>query len=358
MTRPKPFDGPTPEWFTRVLRDSGVLQPDTNVTTVTAHRIGTGQLSSVTRAVLGYDRVTNAPTSLVVKLPSSDAGSRLVGMTMGVYRSEVRFYQEIAPALDLHTPALYWSELNERTGDFVLVLDDLSPVAEAGDMLSYATAEQISSAIGGLVGLQAPAWDDARLHRLPWLGGLDGMRRLFAAVPTALGRFEKRFGERLEPHHMSLIRNLAPRATEVFDAVWQPPFVIAHCDYRLDNMLFGMTPSAPALTVVDWQTVCLAPPGLDIAVFLASSVTIGTRRALERDLLGDYVDRIRQAGVPAFDYAQAWESYRRAVLSPLLLSVFTSVTLERTERGDAMWLQLLRGAAQLAADVEAARVLD
>ncbi|KFG77450.1 oxidoreductase family protein [Streptomyces mutabilis] len=135
-------------------------------------------------------------------------------------------------------------------------------------------------------------------------------------------------------------------------------FVIAHGGYRLGNMLFVTEPSAPALTVVDWQTVCLGPPGLDVAVFLASSVDIETRRSMERYLIENYVDRLAQAGVRCSGYGLAWGSYRRASLSPLLLSVFTSVALERTERGDAMWLQLLQGAAQLVTDAEAVRVLD
>jgi hypothetical protein len=358
VTRPPGLKSLTPDWFTRVLRRSGTLGPAANVTSVVAHGIGTGQLSSVTRVALEYDRDTGAPASLVVKTPSPDAGSRRVGATMGIYRSEVRFYQEVAPSIGLPTPTLHWSELDERTGDFVLVLDDLYPVTHAGDMLSHATTEQVSSAIGGLVGMQAPTWDDARLRRLPWLSGLGGMRALFAAVPAAIDGFERRFGERLEAQHMNLIRGLVPRTSEAFDAIWRPPFVIAHGDYRLDNMLFGTEPPAPALTVVDWQTVCLGPPGLDVAVFLASSVDTGTRRSTERDLLKSYVDGLAQAGVRGFGYDQAWESYRRASLSPLLLSVFTSVALERTERGDAMWLQLLRGAAQLVADTEAARVLD
>ncbi|MEE1931286.1 aminoglycoside phosphotransferase family protein [Streptomyces sp. TRM 70351] len=348
----------TPDWFTHILHASGTLQPGTNVTSVSVHRIGTGQLSSVARALLEYDRVTDAPASLVVKQPSPDASSRRVGVTMGVYRSEMRFYEEIAPTVGLPTPTLHWGALEEETGRFTLVLDDLSPGAEAGDMLSYATTEQVSLAIGELVALQAPRWDDIRLRQLPWLGGLGSMRKLFDAVPLAIGRFEERFGERLEPRDMALIRTLAPRATEAFGVLWKRPFVIAHADYRLDNMLFGRTPSVPALTVIDWQTACLAPPGLDVAVFLASSVDIETRRATERELLECYVDRLAQAGVRHFGYGEAWKSYRAASLSPLLLSVFTSVTLERTERGDAMWTQLLRGAAQLVADVEAARVLD
>lgn len=347
----------TPGWFTHVLRAGGTIGTDTSVTSVDAHRIGTGQLGSVTRAVLGYDRTAGGPASLVVKLPSGDAGSRDTGVAMGVYRSEVRFYQEIAPLVDLCTPALHWGALEEATGRFTLVLEDLSPGADAGDVLTGATPGQTSLAIRELVGLQAPLWDDPGLRRLPWLGGLGSTRMLFGAVPAAVAGFTERFGDRLEPHHVTLVESLAPRAPEVVDVVWKPPFVVGHGDYRLDNMVFGRVPPAAPLAVVDWQTACLAPPGLDIAVFLASSVDTGTRRATERGLLEEYVDGLAEAGVRGFGHADAWQSYRAASLSPFLLSVFTSVTLQRTERGDAMWTQLLRGAAELVADTEAARLL-
>ncbi len=347
----------TPDWFTSVLRAGGTIRTDTSVTSVDTQRIGTGQLGSVTRAVLGYDRAAGGPGSLVVKLPSSDAGSRDMGAAMGVYRSEVRFYQEIAPLIDLCTPALHWGALEEGTGRFTLVLDDLSPGADAGDVLARATSGQASLAISGLVGLQAPLWDDPGLRQLPWLADLGSTRLLFGAVPAAIKEFMERFGELIEPRHVALVEALAPRAPEVVDVVWKPPFVAGHGDYRLDNMMFGRVPPAAPLAVVDWQTTCLAPPGLDVAVFLASSVDTETRRVIERGLLEEYIDGLAEAGVRGFGHDDAWQSYRAASLSPFLLSVFTSVTLQRTERGDAMWTQLLRGAAELVDDTGAARLL-
>jgi hypothetical protein len=347
----------TPTWFTRVLREAGTIGPGTAVKSIEAQQMGTGQLGSVTRVALTYDGPANAPATLVVKQPSLDEGSRRVGVTMGVYRSELRFYEQIAPLVSLHTPALHWGALEDDTGRFTMVLEDLAPTSTAGDMMEGATAGQAAAAIGELVGLQAPLWDHPHLYRLPWLD-LGGMRMLFEEVPGAVEEFVNRFGERLDSRHIALVEALAPRAPQAFEAVWKPPFVVAHCDYRLDNMLFGKVPSAPSLTVVDWQTTCPGPPGLDAAVFLASSVDTETRRTIESGLLDAYVDGLKEAGVRDFGSADAWESYRAASLSPFLLTIFTSVTLERTERGDEMWTRLIRGAAELVLDTEAARLLD
>jgi aminoglycoside phosphotransferase (APT) family kinase protein len=181
---------------------------------------------------------------------------------------------------------------------------------------------------------------------------------LFGAVPSAVDPFTERFGDRVGPERLALVQRLAPRAPEVVDRVWRPPFVVAHGDYRLDNMMFGTGDGAPPISVLDWQACRLAPPGLDAAIFLSSCLDTETRRATERGQLEAYVDGLAAAGVEGFGFDAAWQSYRAASLYPFLLCVFTSITLEQTERGDAMWTQLLCGAADLVLDTDAAAVLD
>jgi hypothetical protein len=347
----------TPRWFTNVLRAGGTIGSDASVRSAEVRHVGTGQSGSVVLATLEYDGATGAPSSLVVKQPSRDAGSRDMGVAMGAHRSEVRFYKEIAPVVDVHTPALRWSAIDEESQRFTIVLDDLSPGSDLGDALVGATAEQASLAIGALVALQAPLWDDPRLHERSWLGD-SGARLLFGAVPDAVEPFKTRFGERIEPRHLALVEALAPRAPEIVDAFWKPPLVVAHGDYRLDNMFFGRTPSAPPVTIIDWQTTCLAPPSLDTATFLASSVDTDTRRAIEQGLIEAYVEGLAEAGVHGFGYADAWKSYRVGSLYAFLCTVSVSLMLEQTERGDLMLTQFLQSAAELVADTEAARLLD
>jgi aminoglycoside phosphotransferase (APT) family kinase protein len=181
---------------------------------------------------------------------------------------------------------------------------------------------------------------------------------LFAAVQPAVDLFLERFADRLQPEHLDLVRRLAPHAAGYRARVWEPPYVIAHSDYRLDNMLFGRTPDAPPISVVDWQGTRLGPPLLDAAVFLASCVTPEDRREHQRDLLRSYHDRLVTAGVSGFSYDDCQESYRRCSLWPFLLGIAVSVTVVQTERGDAMWARLVSGAAELVLDTGAAELLD
>ncbi len=352
------LDDLTPDWFTAALRDRGTIGEGAVVRSVEAEPIGTGQVGLVARARLEYDDPrAGGPSSVVVKLPSPDAGSRQMGVAMGLYEAEVRFYQEIAPRLGRAVPAMHWGDVDPQTGRFTLVLDDLTGTSQVGDMVAGCSLEQAALAIAALPALQAPVWDDPALPGLPWL---DPVRTdmMFAAVAPCLDLFLERFAGRLEPEHVALVRRLAPQAGGYRTRVWEPPYVVAHSDYRLDNMLFCSTGDAPPISVVDWQGARLGPPLLDAAVLLGACMSTEQRRAQERELLGDYHERLVSAGIGGFSFDDCLESYRRSSLWPFLLGIPVSVSLVQTERGDAMWARLVRGCAELVIDTGAAELLE
>jgi len=347
----------TPEWFTEVLREGGTIARHRRVTGVQTELIGTGQVGLVARAVLEYgDPGDGEPSSLVVKLPSPDPGSRQMGVAMGLYEAEVRFYQEIAGRLGPSVPTMHWGEVDPQTGRFTLVLDDLTSTSQVGDMVAGCSLEQAALAMAALPALQAPVWDDPSLPGRPWL---DPARTdmMFGAVAPTLELFLDRFAGRLEPEHVSLVRRLAPHAADYRTRVWEPPYVVAHSDYRLDNMMFATTGEAPPISIVDWQGARLGPPLLDAAVLLGACMSTDQRRAHERELLRDYHDRLMSAGISGFSFDDCLETYRRCSLWPFLLGIPVSVSLVQTERGDAMWARLVRGCAELVIDTGAAELL-
>lgn len=74
-----------------------------------------GQLGSVARLALTYeDAGSDVPQTAMVKWPSKDAGSRAIGVTLGVYEGEVRFYQEIAPTIGTRVPGCIGRTSNRR----------------------------------------------------------------------------------------------------------------------------------------------------------------------------------------------------------------------------------------------------
>jgi hypothetical protein len=349
----------TPDWLTAVLREGGTIAKDRSVMSVSAAPIGTGQVGLVVLAQLEHDDPSvDAPDSVVVKLPSSDAGSRQMAQAMGLYETEVQFYKEVAPRLGPAIPRLHWGKVDaEATGRFTLVLDDLTQGSEVGDMVAGCSLEQAALAIEALPDLQAPVWADPDLPARPWL---DPARTdmIFAAVASFVEPFLERFTGRLEPEHVELVHRMAPRAAGYRTLAWEPPYVVAHSDYRMDNLLFGSKPDAPPISVVDWQGARLAPPLLDATILLGACMTAEQRRTHERDLLHSYHDRLGANGISGFSFDDCLESYRRCAPWAFLGAIPISMSVVQTERGDEMWARMVRGCADLVLDTGAGNLLD
>jgi hypothetical protein len=253
---------------------------------------------------------------------------------------------------------MHFGDIEPDTGRFTLLIDNLTPLSTVGDMVAGCSMEHAELALLALVGLQAPSWDCPALLDKKWISDIARTQLLFDTVPTAVEVFLERFTPRLEPEHVALVRELGPKAPAYPSAVWKGPLAVAHGDYRLDNVMFGNAWPAPPVSIIDWQVARLAPPLVDAATFLGSCVSPDDRRAHETDLIARYHDGLVRLGVTGFTLDDCLESYRRCSLYSFLLTILASMTLEQTERGDAMWARMLSGTADLILSTRASDILD
>ena len=289
----------TADWFTAALREGGTLDDGCSVVSADSRLFGTGQFGLVARATLEYDDAgLEAPASVVVKLPSPDPGSRGLGIAIGAYEAEVRFYNEIAPRVDVEVPTVHWGDVEPGTGRITLVLEDLSGSCQVGDAVAGGTPEQAAAAVAQLVKLQAPLWNDPGLRELDWLSSPARTQALFDVVEPALPLFRERFSKRLDPRQLALVERLGPKAAEYPAKAWTEPLVVVHGDFRLDNLLFSTGHDPLDATVIDWQGVRLGPPLIDVGIYLSSCLSPEDRRAHEEALLRGYHDGLVAAGCP------------------------------------------------------------
>lgn len=344
----------TAGWLTEVLGRSGALD-GANIARVSVQRIGQGMLARMVRAELTYDRVCDAPSSVVVKFPSDDAGSLQVARAMGLYEHETLFYRDIAPMLEgVSIPQCYSAAMDEDSGLFTLVLEDLSSHSRPGDALAPCTLDQCASTLGELGKLQALLWNAPAVAKLGWLADVQRTHAVFDSLPAGLNGFVARFGARLSGEHLNLFEAVLPRAGEWVRS-WKAPTVIQHGDLRSDNLMFGVAPGAAPATVIDFQTVRLGPPGLDPAYFLASCLPTEERRAAERDLVAGYHNQLLQHGVGDFDFDACWSAYRQGAMYGIFLFVGMAAQVESTERGDRLIVEQIRRFADAAIDLDAPR---
>jgi aminoglycoside/choline kinase family phosphotransferase len=357
--RPLIVDKPeelTPDWLTSALTGSGTLDGE-RVLEVARDDIGTGQMCRCTRLTLSYDRPTEAPSSIVAKLPAASETSRSTAKATRSYENEVRFYQQLAPELPVRTPRVFHADLEVDSARFVLLLEDLAP-GQVGDQIAGCSPELAEVAVDELVKLHAPRWGDAALADLEWLHGDKQLGRQFllAMLPGLWDGFRQRYAARLGGDVLEAGSALFSRL-DAYLLVDSEPWTVVHGDYRLDNLLFDPTPGGVPIAVVDWQTVTDGPALHDVAYFIGAGLRAEHRRAAEDGLVRRYHAGLVAAGVTGYEWDDCWHDYRRGTWSGLVMAVAASMLVERTVRGDEMFLTMAERHACHALELDAVAVI-
>ena len=326
--------------LTSALHAAGTLDPSVRVTGVDARAVGTGQMGDCLRLALTYSADVDAPPTLVAKLPSSDETSRATGMAMRTYEVEVRFYQQLAGRLPVRAPVSHHAEIDLGTGDFVLLLEDLAP-AEQGDQVAGCSVEQAALVVEEAARLHAPLWGSADLDGLDWAvrWSQESQDGLQAMLTMLWPNFVERYGDQLDDDVVAMGHRFIA-ALPAYYGHRPEPHTVIHNDFRLDNLLLGTAAGGPPVAVVDWQTVGVGPGVLDVSYFLGAGLTVEDRRAYEEELVRGYHRALLAAGVEGFGWDRCWADYRAFAFAGFHMAVLASMIVERTERGDAMFLAM------------------
>ncbi|HWF53188.1 MAG TPA: phosphotransferase [Solirubrobacteraceae bacterium] len=334
----------TPMWLAAALGTSEIAD-------FTAERIGTGQLSESHRIAVRYaGHEPGGPGSVVLKVADDDERSRRTGVALGLYEREVRFYAEIAPLLSGPVPECHHASFDRQTGTFCLLLGDAAP-AQPGNDIAGCSPAQAWAAVRALGRLHAPALAHAGVTQTNWLNRPSPINA--AMVRSLLPGFLERYEQRITPEHQTVCERLA----EAFDAYAAAtdalPKGLAHGDYRLDNLLFDLDDESHPVTVVDWQTVTVAPALTDLAYFLGCALRTEDRRRLAPELVRAYHDELDGA----LDYQQCVDGLRVQSYFGVMMATISPMLVERTERGDDMFMTVLARHAQQALDLDALDLL-
>ena len=323
--------------------------------TLPTQQIAIATLDTLEAAVAVMD--LDAPATIVAKLPSSNETSRATGMAMRTYEVEVRYYQELAPHLPVRAPRCHHAEIDVETGDFVLLLEDLAPAVQ-GDQVAGCTIDQARLVLAEAARLHAPLWGSPALDDLDWaVRWSPESQDLMQAMLTMLWpNFVERYGADLDDDVVEMGGRFVARLRSYYEHRPEP-HTVTHNDFRLDNLLFGTAEGGPPVAVVDWQTVGVGPALSDVSYFLGAGLSVEDRRAHEEELVRGYHEALVAAGVTGYDADRCWADYRAFAFAGFHMAVLASMIVERTDRGDAMFLAMAGRHGRLVLDLNAEEFL-
>lgn len=331
VPRPEQADA---AWVEALLADAGYRVA---IASLSVERIGTGQLGDTARFRLTYAPGSDpAPATLIGKFSSTDPTSREVAAAWSLYAREVRFYHELAARARIAVPACYGAQM-DAAGGFALLLEDLAPAAP-GDQFIGLSDRNAERAVREAARLHAAFWEQGEGEDLAWLDTQARGQPFYTAevFRGAWPGFRDRYDAMLSDDQRRVCDALA-EGYDIYDRAPPRPRCVTHNDFRPDNMLFDDA----RLVVVDWQSVALGCGAVDVAYLIGGGYSPEARRAIEPALMAAYLDELRAQGVADYSREDFEADYRRYSFAGINVAVGAAMLVQRTERGDQMFLTML-----------------
>jgi len=331
--------GITPEWLTEILRANGTLAPGTSVVALKREPVGEGvaMMSSLSRLIPTYNQDADgaAPASFIAKYPAQKSNNREIATAYNFYEREVRFFAELASLTAARCPATFIAQMDGD--DFVIVMEDMGDY-EVGNQAIGATLKQTELALDELAKLHATFWEKTSgIDWIPHVSNSFHATNMQTLAPMGwdnmLSNFAPLFPSQFHDKKDEFLASI-PALQAHTD---RPPVTLAHGDFRMENLLFGVKPGHQPLAIVDWQGL-LGRGMQDVTLLMGQSTQTDIRRIHERALLQRYLDRLASLGVSGYGFDEAWDDYRHTHLHNWAYTSVVAGTMDISNETTVAWM--------------------
>ena len=328
---PQPEDV-TPEWLTSVLRDQGVVAPGESVTGLSSDCLsaGIGMMGTVSRLHLTYSGPGHRPGSLIMKSASESTTNRDVANHFRLYEREVKFYRELGPALEPAVPHAFFADFAPETVDYSILMEDLAGY-RTGDQVAGASIDEALLAVDALATFHATWWgrtDDPLADWVPSTNAPLIRDSMITGCRDGWDGMVAKFAEDIPDELLAQRDAYLAALPGLYDAMTDGNQTLAHTDYRVDNMMFGVEPHHQPIVVVDWSAVAKSKGVQDLAYFLTQNLSDDCRRDHQDELFARYHDALAREGVQGYSYDQFREDYDLAVLFNFVYAIVIASALD------------------------------
>ncbi len=354
---PKTLDELTTQWLQDTLSPylGGAM-----LTGFTPKQIGVGEgfMGQLARVSLSYaGESSDAPASVIAKFAATREDTREMARDQSLYRREISFYRDIGQDVGIRVPVCYYSNFNEETQHFAMLLEDMAP-GEASDQVVGTSKETSRQVIEQIAKLHAKWWNSEKLEGYDWARWIldetpmeESMARLQESIKEIeeTGRFDAYPEMKRLLHYLPPLLRIKPAPPF--------PFSFTHGDLRSDNII-QPTAQGGEFCVLDWQLCGKADPVNDIARWMAQSISIEDRKATEQELLELYHAKLVEHGVTGFSYKKFINAYKTNLVVLLVMFSMSIDSVDRSsDRAQALFHQFYSRLDSALVDWEIEKVL-
>ena len=296
----------SPSWLTTVLAEQYLARND-RVASCQATRIAVGEgfAGRLYRLFLTFD--TAPPSTLIAKLATDDAQMKdVINPDQQLYR-EARFYEQLAPQLDIEIPKVYFSAYGDD--ELTIIMEDLGEIELGVEGLTadLAQTERALSAI-------------AKFHTQWWNHEVTNERWLASATdsvdPEELARGLEASRRKYDDQYPYLAKCVSVFLKHLpklpLDTAKPPPLTLIHGDFHRKNVHFRADGS---LVIFDWQAVETNAPATDVTNWLLTNLSVGDRQTHEFRLLKHYHSSLGKECSANYSFRKLKADYRQALVS-------------------------------------------
>jgi hypothetical protein len=343
----------TPDALNRLLREHGTdAAPDAQVDAVELldiKSISSNCNNSVVR-VAPSEMPSSLPSTLFVKLPSTQLWTRLFCNLLGIWRNECHFYRNAASRVPIRVPQPY--VVAAQGSRFVLVLEDLHAADDLQlftnpDMIEGASVERAKKCLSAFASLHSAFHGLSSEERAailpPELHPFNSPNaRVLSPVLSrvAIGPCHRKAPDLFPKDMVELCQHALSKYDALMAYWYREPLTLIHGDSHLGNFFV----TGDRMGMLDWQAVQWAKGIRDVQYFLINSLREGVLAAHERELIEHYVAELERHGVE-LSYEEAWEQYRAYSFQTLMTSVVSLGTASMTDMDEVLQTILARSVA-------------
>lgn len=262
-------------------------------------------------------RDAGLPTQLFCKATHGLANRMTLGLA-GAAHSEVTFYKQVRPLLEIEAPACVFAALDTQSFNSIVMLRDLATSgAQFCSHRTPMTRARAENQMNLLAELHGKGYSSAPIR---------AQSAQFSTWPEYFNKtlaFGMKEGSNLG--FLAAQDVIPPRLHRRYDEIWpatlasvarhaQLPHTLTHGDVHLKNWYIT---GSGAMGLGDWQGVSRAHWGRDFAYTISTALNVEDRRAWERELLRLYLDSLHAAGGPMIGFDEAFTHYRQQLMTAL-----------------------------------------